>query len=335
MTEDKRPLVTLAVFTYNQREFVRAAMTAALAQTYAPLEVIVSDDCSTDDTFAAVEEVAATYTGPHQLRIMRAEYNQGIGEHVNKVAALARGELLVAAAGDDISSPTRVEALVATWSRYGRPTGSIYSAMQLIDAHGQPLNEVGAPPPDITIEEAVKTYLPGVQGCTHAWTPDLFATFGPILPDTICEDRVIPLRSMILGKVLYCPEVLVQYRQHAAGISQHGWCPADEVIARTRSIHERNLNILDNFIRDLDFASRHHRLGQVSWLGVARQAANEARRNVRAKVAFHAGGTGGKFSVICKIVLRNPILASKFLFALLAPELYRRRQQKNLRNNSG
>ena len=43
-----RPLVTFALFAYNQEKYIREAVEGAFAQTYAPLEIILSDDCSTD-----------------------------------------------------------------------------------------------------------------------------------------------------------------------------------------------------------------------------------------------------------------------------------------------
>ncbi len=45
-----RPLVSVIVTFYNQASFVRPALSSVLAQDYSPMEVIVVDDCSTDDT---------------------------------------------------------------------------------------------------------------------------------------------------------------------------------------------------------------------------------------------------------------------------------------------
>ena len=44
------PRVTLAVIAYNQERFIREAIEGAFAQTYQPLEIILSDDCSSDRT---------------------------------------------------------------------------------------------------------------------------------------------------------------------------------------------------------------------------------------------------------------------------------------------
>ena len=43
-----RPLVTFALFAYNQEQYIREAVEGAFSQTYEPLEIILSDDCSSD-----------------------------------------------------------------------------------------------------------------------------------------------------------------------------------------------------------------------------------------------------------------------------------------------
>jgi glycosyltransferase involved in cell wall biosynthesis len=63
-----RSLVTFALFAYNQEKYIREAVEGALAQTYEPLEIILSDDCSSDRTFETMREMAATYDGPHQVK---------------------------------------------------------------------------------------------------------------------------------------------------------------------------------------------------------------------------------------------------------------------------
>ena len=47
----EKPLVTFALFAYNQERFITEAVEAAFAQTYQPLEIIISDDGSSDKTY--------------------------------------------------------------------------------------------------------------------------------------------------------------------------------------------------------------------------------------------------------------------------------------------
>ena len=72
------PLVSVCMLCYNQEQYITEAVGSMLAQTYSPLEIIVSDDCSTDRTWEILQKIKDDYTGPHQLIIHRNEKNQRI-----------------------------------------------------------------------------------------------------------------------------------------------------------------------------------------------------------------------------------------------------------------
>ena len=65
------PLVTIFVAAYNQQDYIAEAIQGAFAQTYSPLEVILSDDGSHDDTFEIMKAMAADYRGPHTVIVNR------------------------------------------------------------------------------------------------------------------------------------------------------------------------------------------------------------------------------------------------------------------------
>jgi len=84
----EQPLVTFAIIAFNQEEYIRAAVEGAFAQTYSPLEIVVSDDCSTDKTYDIICEMAENYTGDHIVRTHRPKEFRtkgvlGLLQHVN------------------------------------------------------------------------------------------------------------------------------------------------------------------------------------------------------------------------------------------------------------
>ena len=112
MDAEEKPLLTYCLVTYNQEKYVRESVLSAFAQTYSPLEIVLSDDCSTDRTFEIMRELAAGYRGPHRIILNRNERNLGLGMHASKVwGELSSGRWLIGAAGDDISLPERAEAV--------------------------------------------------------------------------------------------------------------------------------------------------------------------------------------------------------------------------------
>lgn len=215
----ERPLTTFAVFSYSQVHFIDDAVRSALAQTYAPLQVIFSDDASGDGTFERIQQLTAGYEGPHRLLLNRNPATLGLGSHVNRVMELTDGMIVVAAAGDDISDPDRVESVVEAFAAAGESTHSVWSAARYIDEDGQ---AVRRPFPrqraEFTDRSMVRNVHP-VLGATHAWRRQVFDLFGPLLPEVMFEDNAISFRSHLLGAIAFIDRELVSYRTHARNIT--------------------------------------------------------------------------------------------------------------------
>ena len=141
-------LVTFALLAYNQERYIGEAVQGAFSQTYCPLEIILSDDCSSDRTFEIMAKMAEAYDGPHKIILNRNEKNLGIGGHVNRIVELSSGELIVTAAGDDISLPERVNKTYMAYKESGGSAKSIFSNGAFINESGEILGPLFASPPD-------------------------------------------------------------------------------------------------------------------------------------------------------------------------------------------
>jgi glycosyltransferase involved in cell wall biosynthesis len=227
LNSDKKimPLVTFALFSYNQEPYIRDALEAALAQDYKALEIIISDDFSTDKTFEIIRDVASSYLGQHKIILNRNSKNLGVngfGAHVNKVLEMAVGELIIFAAGDDISLPYRVSSLVKTWLNAGKPSGSLHSAVEILSDNNKLTGNTihgNAHFSTQTLVECIRNGATGLLGCSHAITSDVYKKFGPLLKGVVAEDRCLAFRSFLIGKILYDPEILVKYRIHENNMS--------------------------------------------------------------------------------------------------------------------
>ncbi|MCC9656525.1 glycosyltransferase family 2 protein [Rhodopirellula halodulae] len=208
-----QPLVTFALFAYNQEQYIEQAIAGAFAQTYENLEIILSDDDSSDRTYQIMCDAANSYSGPHRVVLNKNLQNSGIGAHVNRLMELAHGELVVVAAGDDISLPQRTSKIVECWMQNDQRPMSIHSACIRIDADG---NTVNTKPPTWTDRWSDIGYLikeqPTVEGATHAWDTKAFRRFGPLLPDIVYEDKAMAFRMALVGDVKFIESQLVKYR---------------------------------------------------------------------------------------------------------------------------
>src|ERR1700743_3003041 len=95
-------LVSFCLFAYNQEAYIKEAVESALKQTYSPLEIIISDDCSPDATFQIIEDTVKTYNGPHKVILNRNIKNVGLGQHFSNVCGnMSTGNYIVVLGGDD------------------------------------------------------------------------------------------------------------------------------------------------------------------------------------------------------------------------------------------
>ena len=102
------PLVTIAIPTFNRASWLRDCVRAALAQSYQRLEVVVSDNASTDETAAVLDEFS-----DRRLRVVRQRENIGPTPNWNACLAQAKGDYIVFLPDDDRISPWLLERCIA------------------------------------------------------------------------------------------------------------------------------------------------------------------------------------------------------------------------------
>jgi glycosyltransferase involved in cell wall biosynthesis len=249
------PLITFFVCAYNQEQFIREAVEGALAQTYSPLEILLSDDCSTDRTFEIMSEMAAAYRGPHQIVLNRNQKNLRVSGHFTRAIELSHGEILVGAAGDDVSFSNRTERVHRAWVESSHRACSIYSSMIEIDASGaqKGLWNKGIPIHPTSLAEFIGSPSPGLYGFSHAFNRKVFEFFGPMDDSVVFECVAIPLRSLILGTIAYIAEPLGYYRRHG----NNSWSDSSTppTLSKRCQILRTDRAVLLTWLRDLRRAS--------------------------------------------------------------------------------
>jgi glycosyltransferase involved in cell wall biosynthesis len=212
-----RILVTFALMCHDQRPFIRDALRAALAQDYEPLEILISDDHSTDGTFDIIQEEIRRYAGPHSIRTVR--HNQNIGfENWFRTAENARGEFVVGAHGDDVSRPGRTRCLVEAWQATN--ASLLSSNAEIIDTNSRLmsfLNDPKSKPKWLSAAEIAEAgYQSSMNGATLAWHCDVFRRFTDLDRRRLgaAYDHVLPFRAALLNGSYYTAEPLVQWRIH-------------------------------------------------------------------------------------------------------------------------
>jgi GT2 family glycosyltransferase len=314
MSSAARPLVSILLITYKQRELVPQAIAGALAQTYSPLEILISDDASGDGTYEAAEAAVAGYAGPHRVVLNRNEGNVGIGAHLSRLAAMSQGELLFVAAGDDISLPERCAAVVAAWERAGRKPDLISG--ELIDMDYAGRDGAIIRPDDLADWTSFEDWArkkPYVVGAAHTWSRRLFERFGPMRPHLHGEDLVMVFRAIVSGGAISLAQPLVRYRRGGLTRGRRQRTPQTfiaQVLRSNRSGMAETAQLLD----DAAVAGVAPRMQQVlAW----RQAREHYLRDI-----FTAPGLGAKLKLLFGGGGTDPAFRLRFFLYAACPWLY-------------
>lgn len=129
------PRVTVGLPVYNGARYVRGCVERVLAQTLGDLEVVVSDNASTDGTEAIVRELAARDA---RVRYHRHPENLGAAGNFNSLVPMARAPLFKWLAHDDVIEPTYLAECVGALERHPRAVLA-QSAGRIIDRDGAPV----------------------------------------------------------------------------------------------------------------------------------------------------------------------------------------------------
>lgn len=118
------PLVTIYMPTHNRSELLSRAIDSVRAQTYSNFELIIVDDCSTDDTEAVVRSYQDKDT---RIKYIKNSKNLGACASRNKAIRAAQGEFITGLDDDDYFLPNRISEFVSNWKSKPEQVILLYS----------------------------------------------------------------------------------------------------------------------------------------------------------------------------------------------------------------
>ena len=131
-----QPLVTVAIPTYNGADkFLTNALSSALAQDYDNLEIIVSDNCSTDNTSSVMQSIK-----DERLKYIKQKVNLGANGNFNFCLNEAKGSYILFLCDDDLIDADFISTCIKRISNASEPS-FIRTGMRVIDASGSTLRE--------------------------------------------------------------------------------------------------------------------------------------------------------------------------------------------------
>ena len=122
------PLISIGMPVYNEERFIREALESLVSQTYGNVEIIISDNCSTDATLSISNEFSARYKN---VRVVQNQQNCGAVHNFQKVYDEARGEYFMWASGHDVWDGEFLEH--AVWAHEACEASIVFGSASWID----------------------------------------------------------------------------------------------------------------------------------------------------------------------------------------------------------
>lgn len=204
-------LVSIVLPVYNGARFLRESIESILNQTYTEWELLILDDCSTDET----PGISLEYAGSDKrIHYYRNEKNLRLPGNLNRGFSLATGEYLTWTSDDNCFRPTALERMVSALDS-NPEIGLVYASYQLMDENGL-LKEI------LTADRDGESHILGsnVVGACFMYTRSVYEQVGDYDVDLmLVEDFDYWQRVMMKFRAMPISEVLYDYRWHDASLT--------------------------------------------------------------------------------------------------------------------
>lgn len=214
------PLVKVSVHmpAFNHGPYIAEALDSVLRQQVAfEYEIVIGDDCSTDDTRAIALEYTLRF--PDRIRLLLNDRNLGVFDNDRRILQACRGEYIAGLEADDYwTSPFKLQALVECLDEHREYSACFHRADHVGDQI--PVMWRAAPPvikPYYTTDDLL-AYGPFIQACTVVFRAAALRTPADWTRHTVFLDTTNAARLALAGPIGFIDETMAVYRYHATGV---------------------------------------------------------------------------------------------------------------------
>ncbi len=210
-----KPLVTIAIPTFNRASYLFKSIHSALNQTYSNIEVFISDNASTDETSSIVE----LFTD-HRLKYHRHDINLGQILNWNHCLNNAQGEYFIMLSDDDILEENAIEVFINEFN--DRNISLVYSKVKYIDEYD---NFTGVSRPSPVYESGLNFIVKSFEMSREIFPSatmhrtDIARQLGGYPNIGTTTDLALRLSLAVSGAVRHISLPLVRYRVHQQSLS--------------------------------------------------------------------------------------------------------------------
>ncbi len=202
---DNTPIVSVIMPSYNAQRFIEEAINSVISQTISDWELIVIDDCSSDDTYTLACQLAQ---GDQRITVLKNEKNCGVSESRNRGINLSKGKYVAFLDSDDVWHSEKLERQLEKIK--STDAGICYCSYSIIDTMGQKARADYVVPSQVAYEDILKENC--IQ-CSAMLIPADIIKATKFTTDFYHEDYVLGLDILRKGyKAVACTEILLNWR---------------------------------------------------------------------------------------------------------------------------
>jgi len=221
-TDNNRPLISIAMCTYNGEAYLNDQLVSFVKQTQRPDELVACDDGSTDNTLQVLDKFSKE--APFRVRVYRNQQRLGPIKNFEKAISLCSGDFIFVSDQDDVWMPQKVNTLLQAL-RNNPGAGYVFCDALIVDEMLRPM--------EYTMWQSIK-FTPGqrrqfkqgkqvdmllkhnvVTGATMVFRAELKSIILPIPDESIHDEWIALLASSVGMYGVLIEEPLIEYRQHS------------------------------------------------------------------------------------------------------------------------
>lgn len=251
------PLVSIICLSYNHEDYVVEALNSVINQTYPNIELLIADDCSTDNSVEKIQNWLQHYPKVH---FSANEKNLGNTKTFNQLAKKATGEYIIDLAADDVLLPNCVEKQIEIFqkSKY-KNLGIVYGNIIEINQDGTFLRNYYTEldePKSGDIYSMVIGRTTKICSVSSMVKKSVFEQLGYYDEELAYEDLDLWIRASRVFDFEYFPEIVAKKREIPNSLSAHFLFKNN---LKTKRLNLSTLKILNKAYR-LNKSKKEHQL---------------------------------------------------------------------------
>ena len=203
------PLVSIVMATYNGERFLKEQLDSVFEQTYANLEIVIIDVCSSDHTLSILNKFAEEHSN---MKLYANEKNMGHIQTFEKGILFSTGEYISLCDQDDVWDKRKIEILMKEIKSYGM----VFCDSTFINEEGTSLNKKLSDIKNLATYNNCEPFIIGncISGHAAIFTREIASLATPF-PAEIIHDWWLAFVATSRGTVPFVNQALVDYRQHS------------------------------------------------------------------------------------------------------------------------